>query len=274
MPELPEVEIVRRSLQKIVSLESVIIKVNLFRPNIRFEIPKIISKKLVNQKIISVERRAKYLLFKTPAGYLLSHLGMTGSWRILKLNEAYTPHDHFSLKFKDGRELVFRDPRRFGMIDFVENDEIKTHIRLKNLAPEPLDAGSFTDEYLFSKIKNRKSPIKNFIMDQKFVVGVGNIYASEVLFAAKINPNRKAYRLSKSDCVRLVRMIKDILSSAIERGGSTIRDFVSGDGEYGTFQNNFSVYGRCGQTCRKCGASIKTKMFSGRSTFWCPHCQK
>jgi formamidopyrimidine-DNA glycosylase len=274
MPELPEVEIVRRSLQKIVSLEPIIIKVNLFRPDIRFVIPKIISKKLVNQKIVSVERRAKYLLFKTPVGYLLSHLGMTGSWRILKLNEAYTPHDHFSLKFKDGRELVFRDPRRFGMIDFVENGATKTHIRLKNLGPEPLDQAEFTGEYLFSQIKNRKSPIKNFIMDQKFVVGVGNIYASEVLFAAKINPQKKAYRLSKNECLLLVHMIQKTLSSAIERGGSTIRDFISSDGAYGSFQNNFSVYGRGGQTCRKCGATIKTKMFSGRSTFWCPHCQK
>ncbi len=274
MPELPEVEIVKQSLEKILTPEIEILKAEVRRKDIRFEIPKNLATKLKNQKIDKIRRRAKYLLFDMKSGVLLNHLGMTGSWRVLLPNEDLGIHDHFCLYLSNEKTLVFRDPRRFGMIDFFEKNAESKNKSLKDLGPEPLDEKTFSAEYLFEATRKRQTPIKSFIMNQKVVVGVGNIYASEALFLAKINPLKKAARLSQLESVKLREAIFQILQSAIRLGGSTIRDFVSSDGVYGNFQNQFSVYDREGEQCKICETRLKSKVLTGRSTYWCPSCQK
>lgn len=274
MPELPEVEIVKRSLEKILTPDVEILRAEVRRKDIRFVIPKNLAKKLEKQIVRRIYRRAKYLLFEMPSGTMLNHLGMTGSWRLLLAGEALGVHDHLVLSLSTGQSLVFRDPRRFGMLDFFQTHEESKHIRLKDLGPEPLDPKTFTAQYLFQKTRKRVTAIKTFIMNQNVVVGVGNIYASEALFLAKINPLKKAERLTQKEAENLVQAISKVLYSAIELGGSTIRDFVSSDGVYGNFQNQFMVYGRAGENCKVCEASLKSKVITGRSTFWCPDCQK
>ena len=274
MPELPEVEIVRLSLEKILTPEIEILKAEVRRKDIRFEIPKNLAAKLKNQHIRKIRRRAKYLLFETETGVLLNHLGMTGSWRILIPNEDLGIHDHFCLHLSNSKTLVFRDPRRFGMIDFFNKVDEHKNIRLKNLGPEPLDETAFSAEYLFQTTRKRQTAIKTFIMNQKIVVGVGNIYASEALFLAKINPLKKAARISQLESERLRSSIFQILQTSIKLGGSTIRDFVSSDGVYGNFQNQFSVYDRGGEECKICKTRLKSKVLTGRSTYWCSSCQK
>jgi formamidopyrimidine-DNA glycosylase len=274
MPELPEVEIVKRSLEKILGPNIQILGAEVRRKDIRFEIPKNLVEKVLRQNVLSIRRRAKYLLFDMSSGVLLNHLGMTGSWRVLLKGEDLGVHDHFVLHLSDGKTLVFRDPRRFGMLDFFDiADEFKNK-RLKDLGPEPLDQETFTAEYLFLKTRKRVTAIKTFIMNQNVVVGVGNIYASEALFMAKVNPLKKAKRLSQKECRILVHSIAKVLENAIELGGSTIRDFVSSDGVYGNYQDQFAVYGRAGQDCKVCSTRLKSKVITGRSTFWCPKCQK
>ncbi len=274
MPELPEVENVRLSLAKILTPETEIIEATLRRKDIRFKVPPALVAKIKNKSIIQIRRRAKYLLFDFANGTMLNHLGMTGSWRLLQASEEFGIHDHFFLKLSTQQTLVFRDPRRFGMLDFFETKKEAQHPRLKDLGPEPLDEGKFSHEYLFQKTRKRQTPIKTFIMNQKNVVGVGNIYASEALFNSKISPFKKASKLTSEETGRLRIAIFEILKKAIELGGSSIRDFVSGDGAYGSFQNQFSVYARQKQNCKICKTVIKMKVQTGRSTFWCPKCQK
>lgn len=273
MPELPEVETVRSGLDHLLADHPVIQKVRLMRADIRFPIPKNLPKTLKGEPILGVRRRAKYLLMETPKAILLSHLGMTGSWRVLKPGEE-DKHDHCYIELSDGRTLAFRDPRRFGMLDLILKGNEQGHPRLRDLGPEPLDESSFTPEYLFSSSRKRKIPLKAFIMDQRIVVGVGNIYASEVLFRAQIRPQRPAGRLTKLESERLVAMIREVLNEAIEVGGSSIRDYRQASGAEGGFQNEHQVYDREGLPCVQCGAIIRSKVIGGRSTFWCPHCQK
>jgi formamidopyrimidine-DNA glycosylase len=283
MPELPEVESVRSGLEALLTDKPLIKRVRLYRGDIRFPIPKNLPSRLAGQPIVSVRRRAKYLLIDTPEVSLLSHLGMTGSWRIEDASERREqkqkhrdPHDHCDIELSDGRCLVFRDPRRFGMIDLVEKNAEQAHPRLKGLGVEPLDARLFTPEYLFQASRRRKIAVKVFLMDQKIVVGVGNIYASEVLFRARVRPTRAAGKITRDETVRIVDEIRVVLREAIKAGGSSIRDFhsVGGANEVGSFQNAHHVYGKAGRACPKCGALIRTRMLGGRSTFWCPACQK
>jgi formamidopyrimidine-DNA glycosylase len=245
------------------------------RGDIRFPIPKNFAKSLEGQTITGVKRRAKYLLIETPKVALLSHLGMTGSWRIetaATLNSG--PHDHCFIELSDGRQLIFRDPRRFGVLDLVEPGAEETHLRLKALGPEPLDKTKFTPGYLFDYSRKRKTAIKVFIMDQRVVVGVGNIYASEALFRAKIRPQKLAGRITKHEAQRLVEAIQEVLEEAIAAGGSSIRDYKNAGGEEGSFQQRHLVYERAGEPCRVCKTPIRSKVLGGRSTYWCPHCQK
>ncbi len=274
MPELPEVEIVKQSLQKILTPEIEILRAEVRRKDIRFKIPKNLPEKLNHQRVRQIRRRAKYLLFEMDSGTLLNHLGMTGSWRLLLEDEELGIHDHFCLHLSDKRNLVFCDPRRFGMLDFLEKGKEDESARLKHLGPEPLNEKEFSAEYLFQSSRKRRTPIKTFIMNQKIVVGVGNIYASEALFLAKINPLKKASRISKIEASRLREAIFNILQIAIKLGGSTIRDFVSGDGNYGNFQNQFAVYSRGSLPCKICQTRLKSKVITGRSSFWCPKCQR
>ena len=276
MPELPEVETMRRGLNEILGLggsKKVTIKdIEFKRADIRRKMPKAKLKKLVGQKLEPIQRRAKYLLFPTSAGSLLNHLGMTGYWRELKTKETLK-HDHFLLFLSNGKTLIFNDARRFGVIDFVAPNKELASPWLQHLGMEPL-TDEFSGDYLYEKLRKRKGYIKNIIMDQKLVVGVGNIYASEALFLAHVHPMTSGARISKKKAQAIVLSIKAILNKALHSGGTTIRDFRQAGGESGYFARELMVYGRAGEPCKSCGSLVKTSVLGGRSTFWCPKCQK
>jgi len=271
MPELPEVETTRKGIAPHIE-NNIITKVIVRNRNLRWPVPKGLNTKLTLQKINSVTRRAKYLLINTDIGTLIIHLGMSGSLRILPIDESLDKHDHFELQFKDGICLRLRDPRRFGCVLWTKDDPLK-HERLINLGPEPLDK-IFNAELLFKKSRKRKTAIKQFIMDAKIVVGVGNIYASESLFLAKINPKRLAGKLTKKQSVDLAAAIKNILTQAIKQGGTTLKDFRSSDGKPGYFQQKLKVYDRKEEACVVCNKPIKQITLGQRSTFYCSYCQK
>jgi formamidopyrimidine-DNA glycosylase len=271
MPELPEVEVVKRGLEKILEHKPTLEKVELTRKDLREPIPAKELKKLEGLKITSVERRAKYLLLWTPQGAMISHLGMTGTWRVAKKGEE-RDHDHIYLHFSGGLRLAYRDPRRFGVFDFAKDPA--THAKFKDLGPEPLSK-EFTGTELWNRLRNKQVAIKVAVMDQKIVVGVGNIYASEALHAAGIKPTTPAHKISQEKSELLVREIKKILTLSIEKGGSSISDFAQASGESGYFQNTFKVYDRAGDKCMTCATSvIKSQVLGGRNTFWCARCQK
>ncbi len=277
MPELPEVETVRRGLEKLWIKSPRIADILLKRKDLRFPFPKKLRENLIGKRILGVRRRAKYLLIDTEDGVLLSHLGMTGSWREVKMGEVDEfgddPHSHVELVLEDGRKYIYRDPRRFGMLDFFLKSKELTHPRLKHLGPEPLSL-EFTADCLFAKSRKRATSIKVFIMNQEVVVGVGNIYASEALFRACIRPTKLAGKISKDESAKLVAAIKSVLEEAISAGGSTIRDYTQTGGEDGSFQDAHQVYERKGEACLRCESLIKAKVIGGRSTYWCPTCQK
>ncbi|MGZ3772252.1 MAG: bifunctional DNA-formamidopyrimidine glycosylase/DNA-(apurinic or apyrimidinic site) lyase [Pseudobdellovibrionaceae bacterium] len=270
MPELPEVEVVRKGLKKILEKQPILEKIELKRKDLREPIPVKKVSTLVGQKILRIDRRAKYLLFWTPQGALLSHLGMTGTWRVAESGDERT-HDHIYLHFSNKLRLAYRDPRRFGCFDFVQ--EIKEHPKLKDLGPEPLSK-DFNADFLCESLGNKKVALKVALMDQKIVVGVGNIYASEALFAAGIRPTLPAQNLSRPRAEVLVNEIKKILKRSIQLGGSSISDFSHASGDSGYFQKTFRVYGRVNESCLSCGQSVKSIILGGRNTFWCSRCQK
>jgi formamidopyrimidine-DNA glycosylase len=270
MPELPEVEVVKRGLQKILKHQPTLEKVELTRKDLREPMPAKALKKLEGEKLLSVERRAKYLLLWTPQGAMISHLGMTGTWRVAQKGEE-RDHDHIYLHFSGGLRLAYRDPRRFGVFDFAKEPE--KHAKFKDLGPEPL-SDAFTGEDLRNRLKNKQISLKVAIMDQKIVVGVGNIYASEALHAAGIKPTTVAKKLSREKADVLVDEIKKILTLSIEKGGSSISDFAQASGESGYFQKTFKVYDRAGDKCVTCSSVIKSQVLGGRNTFWCSRCQK
>lgn len=272
MPELPEVETVRGGLEKILAKDPVIEEVILNRPDIRFVIPKDLPFILRGQKVTGVRRRAKYLLIDTARGSLLNHLGMTGSWRVVNPGEEDV-HDHCYILLGSGQRLAFRDPRRFGLLDLVRPGEELTHPRLQHLGVEPLDVEAFTGGLLFLLSRRRKIAVKAFIMDQRIVVGVGNIYASEALFRAKIRPARAAGRVTQAEYLRLAEACRTVLLASIAAGGSSISDYRQASGESGSFQNAHQVYDREDEPCRVCSTKIKARVIGGRSTFWCPQCQ-
>lgn len=271
MPELPEVETVRRGLESLFANGAVVRAVKLQRPDIRFPIPKELPRKLDKQPITGVRRRAKYLLIETPAGILLSHLGMTGTWRLVETG-GEDKHDHCYIELEDGRRLAFRDPRRFGILDWIDTGGEDQHKLLKGLGPEPLGE-HWTVDYLWRSSRGRKVAIKVFLMNQKILVGVGNIYASEALFRSGIRPTKIAGNLTRQQCERLVTAVREILTESIAAGGSSISDFKDAGGAEGYFQNVFRVYDREGQPCVVCDNPLRAKVLGGRSTFWCPNCQ-
>ncbi|AFY01824.1 bifunctional DNA-formamidopyrimidine glycosylase/DNA-(apurinic or apyrimidinic site) lyase [Bdellovibrio bacteriovorus] len=270
MPELPEVEVVRRGLETILKDQPILEKVELMRKDLREPIPAKKISTLVGQPLTSIERRAKYLLLWTPKGAMLSHLGMTGTWRVAVPGDERL-HDHIYLHFSGNLRLAYRDPRRFGCFDFVQ-DPLK-HPKLADLGPEPLEA-EFDGPLLWEKLRGKDVALKVALMDQKVVVGVGNIYASEALFAAGIKPTLPARKLSLDRASQLVTEIKKILSQSIKAGGSSISDFAQASGESGYFQTSFQVYGRDKEPCVTCGQQVKSKVLGGRNTFWCSRCQK
>lgn len=270
MPELPEVETVKRGLQKILRDKSVLQKVHFYRKNLRFPLPQPQDiKPALGLKVGLLERRAKYLLLPVGEYTFVSHLGMTGTWRWQDLEPR--KHDHIRMIFKNGLELIYNDPRRFGFFEFHKTVQVLRSKHFAELGPEPFE---LTGEELFLATRKRAVTIKNFIMNQKHVVGVGNIYASEALFSAGVRPTLKASRMSLKKATALVEAIKDVLNQAITAGGTTISDFKSAEGELGYFQNQLQVYGRKGEPCTVCGKRIKMKVLNGRSTYWCGSCQK
>lgn len=274
MPELPEVETTRRGIAPHL-IGRRITAVTLRRRDLRWPIPPEVSELLPGQRIEDVERRAKYLLLHTQAGSALLHLGMTGVLRVLPPDALVGKHDHvdIALEVKTGegpRVLRFTDARRFGCL--LWQPPGTTHELLGNLGPEPL-TDAFDGDLLWRLSRGRTAAVKLFLMDNAVVVGVGNIYASEALFAAGIDPRRAAGAVSRARYARLAAEVKRILAWAIERGGTTLRDFINPDGMPGYFVRELMVYGREGEPCKVCGTPIRQAVLGQRSTFWCPRCQ-
>lgn len=270
MPELPEVETTRRGVEPHCigrKVERVIVR----ESRLRWPVPDHLVSTLPGQEIVAVQRRGKYLLFQISTGCLLVHLGMSGSLRVVEAATAPGRHDHIDLVLGDGVCLRYHDPRRFGC--FVWQARGEDHPLLTTLGPEPL-SDDFDGLLLYRLSRRRKGPVKSFIMDGKVVVGVGNIYANEALFLSGVHPGRAAGRISLERYQRLAQCIKQVLTSAIEQGGTTLRDFVGGDGKPGYFAQQLYAYGRSGQPCKVCGALMQERRLGQRSSVYCVTCQR
>lgn len=271
MPELPEVEVVRQSLEKIVLAKPAIQSFEFFRKDLRNVIPVQAFRKLEGQKITAIQRRAKYLIFRLENALpFVSHLGMTGNWRLTEVASDTQLHDHLRIVFTDRTCLTYNDPRRFGFFEVLDSKTEK--LRFGHLGPEPLSE-EWNGLSLWQSLRGKSVAIKTAIMDQRVVVGVGNIYACEALFQAGIRPSRKASRVSKIEAQDLVKLTKDILKQAILGGGSSVSDFHNPLEQEGKFQNNHQVYGRKGESCLICNTPLRVSVISGRSSFWCSLCQ-
>ena len=277
MPELPEVETVKMGLRPHL-LGQTIRQVRCRQPKLRYPVPDELSAQLQGLTVKSIERRAKYLLMtlvdktgQTPRNLVLVlHLGMTGNLRVLPIQTPLIKHDHVQFELENGQELRYNDVRRFGFILLFSADNPPDF--LQKLGVEPLDA-AFNADFLQKTLQNKTTPIKVALMNSALVVGVGNIYANESLFCAKISPLRVAGNLTSAEVARLVLEVKAILLRAIQAGGSTLKDFVNADGNRGYFQQSYAVYGRKGQTCKVCGHDIVAVVQAQRRTFYCPVCQ-
>jgi formamidopyrimidine-DNA glycosylase len=270
MPELPEVETTRRGLAEHV-VGRTIARIEVREPRLRWPVARELPRALAAMRIDTLERRAKYLLFGTDAGTLLVHLGMSGSLRYLPTPLAPGLHDHIDVHFADGGALRFNDPRRFG--SFMLTTAPGSHPLLKDLGPEPLSA-AFDADYLWRASRSRRVAIKQHLMNGRVVVGVGNIYASEALFRAGIHPRRMAGRITRQRFEPLVNSVRDVLRDAIEEGGTTLRNFVGGDGKPGYFRGSLRVYERDGLPCVNCGTAIERRVIGQRATYYCPRCQR
>lgn len=274
MPELPEVETTRRGVAPHV-IGRRVEAFTIYDARLRWPVPASLPKQIKGLSILAVERRSKYLLFRLspPGGTLLVHLGMTGSLRLYSRGHAppRRAHDHIDIALDDGALLRYHDPRRFGAMLWVAGNS-GVHPLLAALGPEPLDQ-AFDADYLYERTRGRRASIKVTLMDNRIVVGVGNIYANEALFRAAIRPGAPAGRLSRSRLAGLVDAVREVLAEAIEKGGSTLRDFVDARGEPGAFQLAYRVYGREGLPCRVCGTPIRASRLGQRASYHCPRCQ-
>ena len=270
MPELPEVETTRRGIAPHLIGQRVS-RVIVRERRLRWPIPEDLDVRLSGQRIEAVERRAKYLLIKAEVGTLISHLGMSGNLRLVEAGLPAAKHEHVDIELESGLALRYTDPRRFGALLWSELP--LEHELLVRLGPEPL-TDLFDGERLFQLSRGKAVAVKPFIMDNAVVVGVGNIYATEALFAAGIDPRRAAGTVSRARYVRLAGEIKRILAHAIERGGTTLRDFIGGDGQPGYFQQELFAYGRGGQFCKVCGSTLREVKLGQRASVYCPKCQR
>ena len=271
MPELPEVETTRRGLKDGIEGRK-LVGWTVRNPALRWPVE--IPAPLKGETLIALNRRAKYLLFQFQPGQLLLHLGMSGSLRLLVAGREApppNPHDHVDLFFSGGQILRLNDPRRFGSV-LWQPKEGPPHPLLAHLGIEPLSA-DLSGRYLKKRAKGRKLAVKNFIMDSRILVGVGNIYAAEALFLAGIRPSKPAGRVTLQAYAALATAIQQVLNQALAAGGTTLRDFVGSDGRPGYFVQKLNVYGRAGKPCRGCGAALKEKRLGGRATVFCPVCQ-
>ncbi|MDQ5920214.1 MAG: formamidopyrimidine-DNA glycosylase [Pseudomonadota bacterium] len=278
MPELPEVETIKRGISDLTgqTIQQTIVR----NPKLRYKISPTLNQELIGKKILKISRRAKYLILELSHGFLIIHLGMSGSLKLI--NHQINPdsndntpsapiqkHDHVDICFNSAI-LRYNDPRRFGMIMYV--DTLENCTLLTHLGPEPLD-DKFSANYLIKRLINRKSTIKQLVMDNQIVVGVGNIYACEALFLAKIAPTRSGSNITKTEAALLVNTIKQVLTNAIMLGGSSLRDYKHADGNLGYFQNVHNVYAKTGQQCKVCNTVIKEQRLGQRNSFYCPSCQ-
>ncbi len=271
MPELPEVETTRRGLTP--HLVSEIVKDVIIRNSrLRWPVPSELGGYIIGHQIEAISRRGKYLLFKFQSGYLMVHLGMSGSLTIVQSHLPPGKHDHVDILVNSGLSLRFNDPRRFGSILWVEGDPYE-HTLLKHLGPEPLSE-TFTGRYLHNLAVRKSLPVKSFLMDSRVVVGVGNIYANEALFMSGIRPLNKSGRISVLRYERLAEAVRCVLESAIKQGGTTLRDFVGGDGKPGYFKQQLQVYGRGNLPCGQCRRALKELRLANRSTVYCTKCQR
>ncbi|MGY0399200.1 MAG: bifunctional DNA-formamidopyrimidine glycosylase/DNA-(apurinic or apyrimidinic site) lyase [Ostreibacterium sp.] len=271
MPELPEVETTVKGL-KYYTEGKKIQQVKFHRDKIRYRLDPSWIVNIRHQTIQRIIRRAKLIIMHLDEGVLLWHLGMTGSMRVSQVVEARRKHDHIELFLSDNRILRFHDPRRFGYLKWF-TDEVALYASISHYGVEPLSE-IFDSQYLWRKSRHKQQAVKNFIMEQRVVVGVGNIYACEALFVAGIKPQVRSGTISQIRWKRLVIAIKTILQQAIEQGGTTLKDFENAEAKPGYFQQFLSVYGRVGEPCLVCDATIKSIKLGGRSSFYCPQCQK
>ena len=271
MPELPEVETTRRGIAPVLQGQRVL-SVTLRDCRLRWPIDPGLGLILTGQRLDAIERRGKYLLLRFNEGTLLVHLGMSGSLRVVPAATAHRLHEHYDIEFTNGQILRYHDPRRFGCAIWIAGDPL-LHPLLRDLGPEPLGP-DFDAARLAALARGRRASVKTFLMDSSVVVGVGNIYASESLFLAGIDPRRAAGRVSLQRYAKLVTAVRGVLAASIERGGTTLRDYVNGHGEPGWFAVQLRVYGRTGEACTVCGTAVRQATLGQRSTFWCPACQR
>lgn len=283
MPELPEVETVRRGLSPVME-GHVIARADVNRPDLRWPFPAGMAARLTGQRVLHLRRRSKYILADLSSGEtLLIHLGMSGRMLIsgdplgvfVHDHPAPEKHDHVVLHMENGARITFNDPRRFGAMDLMETATAAQHKLLAVLGPEPL-GNDFHEQVLIDAFAGKNTPIKSALLDQRIVAGLGNIYVCEALFRSGISPKRKAGKIASKRVASLVPIIRDVLSDAIEAGGSSLRDFRQADGELGYFQHSFDVYGREGEPCRRegCDGTVGRIVQSGRSSFYCTSCQR
>jgi formamidopyrimidine-DNA glycosylase len=274
MPELPEVETVRRSLlAKLPGRRVTEIQVRDARLRVPVDEERL-NELIAGRRVTDLSRRAKYLIIHLDGGsHLIIHLGMSGQLLLMPAGRPFDKHEHVIFSLDDESELRFRDPRRFGMVVALDESELNEFAPLRHLGPEPLATDCKAD-YLFERSRGLKQPVKNFVMDQRVIVGVGNIYASESLFLAGIHPLKPAGSISRTRWQRLTESIKRVLRDAIRQGGTTLSDFRDSEGNAGYFQVALRVYGRKGEPCRTCRTTIRSQVVAGRSTFFCPKCQR
>jgi formamidopyrimidine-DNA glycosylase len=283
MPELPEVETVMRGLAPAMT-NATIVKADINRPDLRWPFPPDMSNRLLGTKVLRLHRRSKYILADLDSNEtLLIHLGMSGRMLVsgdplgqfVHTHPMAQKHDHVVLDFDNGARVTFNDPRRFGAMDLIATHDLNEHALIRVLGPEPF-SNQFNETYLFDRIHAKKSPIKSVLLDQSIVAGLGNIYVCEVLFRASVHPERLAKDMTKLEIAKLIPIVRQVLEEAIKAGGSSLRDFRQADGELGYFQHSFDVYGREGETCRNidCSEQIGRVVQSGRSSFFCPSCQR
>lgn len=271
MPELPEVETTLRGISPHIlgrQVESVVVR----QPRLRYLVPEYLADNIQGESIRDVARRGKYLLVAVGGGHILIHLGMSGSLRMVPAAAPAGKHDHLDIVLSSGQSLRYTDPRRFGVVDWLEGDPW-AHPLLRNLGPEPLGR-DFSGGYLHRRAGSRKVPVKGFIMDSQVVVGVGNIYANEALFLSGIHPLRDAGRISLARYDLLADTVRTVLARAIAQGGTTLRDFVGGDGRPGYFKQSLQVYGRGALPCCRCGSPLREVRLAQRTTVYCPRCQR
>ena len=270
MPELPEVETIRRGLAPLIS-EARIARLTVRDSRLRWPVATKLTRIVQGRQIQAISRRGKYLLVELDKGCLIIHLGMSGSLRYLQGPQSPTKHDHYDIELESGALVRYNDPRRFGSLHHTTAPE--AHRLLRNLGPEPLGS-EFTGEYLWRRSRGRKVGIKQLIMNGQIVVGVGNIYANEALHRAGIHPTRPAGRISRQRIDRLCQEIRAVLEDALLSGGTTLRDFVGSDGRPGYFRQSLSVYERAGEPCQRCGATIRRRVIGQRASYFCVACQR